>query len=174
MPDIAMPVPAAREFKPIAPEQALRALHQVVAEVGDDHVYVKTSRPAPEAHGGATAACMYWHMTGDKPGCLIGRALHRLGFSREDLILCDEQPELDEHGRVQSGAPTGTSVKDVHMRFPDRFTGVLVWRMLQAAQTVQDNGRTWGHALQAAISYREGWYDAMNEAQNLMRKQTRA
>jgi hypothetical protein len=105
--------------------QVKTALIEAVAEKGDDYVY---TNPDGESATGAAASCYYVH--GDKPGCLVGNALHRLGVPLSAL-------EAHEMRGAYSVAKELIDVTDSSSTFT----------MLAEVQDSQDNGAMWGDAL---------------------------
>jgi hypothetical protein len=105
--------------------RAMSLLRLVVAEKGEDHI--------------APVSCRY--STDDvQPSCIVAHALHRAGVTTEELA------GLDEQTTNFGGVP---AIEEV--RLPDRVhvtAGALA--VLGVAQTDQDNGRMWGHALAEA------------------------
>ncbi len=105
-------------------EQALELLEKAVATRGSDFVYQK-----PEGED----FCKY--VKDDKPDCLIGVVLSMCGWTNEELKAADGVGSVD--------------AISVDERWADRFGNNAV-RVLVAAQTLQDNGNTWGSALASA------------------------
>ena len=113
--------------------QALDLLEEVV-EGNEDFVYTP---PAPEGN----ADCAYVHRDSEGslvPGCIVGHALHRAGV---DLWKFAPIEGLQIDGDVD-----GTPATDV---LGVDATPEAVY-VLAAAQSVQDGGRPWGEALEAA------------------------
>lgn len=103
-------------------DEVMATLRAVVAE-RPDYVY-----EAPEEDG-----CVY--VADGTPSCLVGHVLHRLGVSLEALSVLD----------MNGGLAAWRAVPGVL----DGVSGSTVDR-LWAAQTAQDNGDTWGEALEYA------------------------
>ena len=104
-------------------EDIRTSMQKIIDVEGEDFVYVIPNQEELGSH----AACLYVH--DDKPSCLIGRVLHDLGMSLEDLSQYEGQ--------------------DASM--PAEAFGVSehVADALTTAQFVQDTGETWGDALAA-------------------------
>lgn len=101
-------------------EQVMTTLREVVAE-NPDYVYESPDRTAD-------IPCLYVH--DDKPGCLVGHVLNRLGVELEDL---SEYEGSDADKFVRPG-----------------FVSERAGRVLQHAQFEQDRGDAWRYALDAA------------------------
>lgn len=105
-------------------DQALEALRAVVADAGPSHIY-----DGPMIGG----ACVYADSAGNAC-CIAGRVLEH--------VAPDTWRDLET---VVGNLPA-----------PDLFTvdGLVTWeasRVLSRAQWEQDNGKTWGEALAAAV-----------------------
>jgi hypothetical protein len=105
---------------------------QIVSEFGVDHVYKRI----PNRDGGF-AGCYNWDIENNCPSCLIGHVVFRLGASPELLITCvgDVAASLISKFASASGLRLEYGVMDV----------------LGAAQSSQDDGKTWGEALRDAL-----------------------
>jgi hypothetical protein len=106
----------------ITGEQALELLRQVVAEAGETFV-----DRTPVDRGGASV-----YTVGGKPCCLVGHALVAAGASIEDLDRLQDR-SIDAVLRVG--------------RLWLEWDAAVVFNV---AQLLQDEGTTWGAALQAA------------------------
>lgn len=85
---------------------------------------------------GGLAECMYTKNTDGSPGgCIVGRALMRLGVEEEDLVESD--------GQFASRVLSDLGISG------DRF--VMLW--IAEVQEVQDGGKTWAEAVQSADTY---------------------
>lgn len=101
-------------------QRAFDLLREVVAQFGEEYA-------DPRSQAGRT--CVYWDF--DQPSCIVGQVLHRHGWSGGELAV--------SQGNVYALA----------RNFPGRTSqGAL--EILMAAQGVQDNEGTWGHALHIA------------------------
>lgn len=120
----------------ITAERALELLREVVAEYGEDYVYVNPQgqRAGDDDDNGDQASC--WYVHGDKPGCIAGHVYHRAGLSLETLKL------MENNGASHPG-------------FRQRVTGEGP-TILSIAQDRQDKGETWGQALRAAVQTARG------------------
>lgn len=119
----------------LTPERALELLEQVVAEFGEDYIYIKPS----------VVGCLYWF--DGRPSCLVGQVLHRSGlFTDEEIAYCD--------GEVGAGGGGygDTPASNLSLRFPGRVYSQAA-QILGQAQCAQDTGETWGSALRRAQDY---------------------
>jgi hypothetical protein len=103
----------------------LRALKAVVAEAGDDFVYQR----------GPTGKCYY--VVNDQPSCLAAKVLHRLGIP-VDLLRTWEGQSVNLMNLNCFNKPT--------IDFSNESLDVL-----QRAQELQDQGRTWGDCRDRAL-----------------------
>ena len=99
----------------------LHTLRQVVAEKGADYVYTLPKTEDPDGPN-----CLY--RDGDKPSCLIGYALDRLGYT------------------VPSNMEGWAASEVLAILSTPREVG----RVADVAQAEQDEGHTWGEALKCA------------------------
>lgn len=111
------------------PKRALELLEEVVTEHGSETVYQK----AITAWTNGTERCVYTVDDGS-PSCLVGHVLVRAGITAE---------RIDEMGINE-----GTSARNLYLHFDGIERDAS--KVLQAAQAVQDQGRPWGEALEAA------------------------
>lgn len=126
-------------------EQASAELEQIMMSMPDkqDHRY---EPPGTVSRGSGNSGCAYFH--GDKPGCFIGHLLALHGVKRADLISTPDAPLTMSDVNMGAGPLTLASsgilreLDDVALEF------------LGAVQEHQDEGDTWGVALQKA---REAW-----------------
>lgn len=110
-------------------EEALDALRQPVQQRGRDYLAAGAST---SGYAGPSS-CKYWDTEKNEPSCLVGNALTILGVDRETLIREDETGEnflVSELSRMFSEA---------------------IRRTYDRAQDCQDNGATWGDALDLAL-----------------------
>jgi len=107
--------------------KAIDDLEDIVNEYGHDYIYEAVSR---EDNSFNFTSC--WYVKDDQPDCLIAKFLFRRGWTIEELKSCER---MNVHAASQ--------------RFPDRLTRDEV-SILMAAQQAQDNGKTWGVALDKA------------------------
>lgn len=117
----------------ITKSRVIEVLTEIVDEFGEDHRYVN-----PDGVAAASGVdCMYVH--GDKPGCIAGHALHRLGVPLEAMA------------RIESETVCRTNMELIGVRITDLEDGYEDEASpLYAAQAAQDRGETWGEALSAA------------------------
>jgi hypothetical protein len=117
-------------MKNITMEEVEWALRDVVAEYGEEYIYV------PPKDG----LCRYLDKdpAGIKPACLVGHVLVRLGALVSELA-CQEGRSADalDYGRM------GLSLSSEAIN------------VLYMAQEVQDEGRPWGDALREALRVAE-------------------
>ena len=90
---------------------------------------------------GHKSQCIYFDSLGE-PQCIIGHVLDDLGFTKGDLYGCN--------GTTFYAIVTG----DIKMYMDNPFDGRVEFTNMAAevlikAQNVQDEGRTWGEALEA-------------------------
>lgn len=117
-------------------EQIQAIMEDLVEQYGPDFVYERRS----DIHG--TPQCWYTSVRDDdsvEPSCLVGQVLHRAGVGLiylREREGCSASSVLDE---LQTDALLLTSTRTV--------------TALAMAQKVQDNGGTWGAALQAFRTY---------------------
>lgn len=117
--------------------QVLETLKAVVAE-RPDYVY---EAPAHQVHmdpeGLINSTCFYVHADEDgsneRPGCLVGEVLHRLGVPLAELA------EHEGNGASQVARVFGVDDRDA-------------LTVLDEAQCHQDQGVAWGRALEAALA----------------------
>ncbi|MFF5471025.1 hypothetical protein [Streptomyces achromogenes] len=113
-------------------------LNEAVAEKGADYVY--TTPDGKQGTPEYQPTCLYVH--GDKPGCIVGHALHRAGVS---LSLLLEEEQDDASSVLRSLAQLGV------LSYTDGVS-----QLLYEAQQRQDHGTSWGEAVQQALAELEG------------------
>ena len=108
-------------------EDVAREMRRLAAE-RPDYVY------GGNAEAPYGKAC--WYVHGDEhgnlveAGCLVGQALHALGFSLEELVLHEDEP-------------AGTMLVNLGVtEVSDDAQGIT------RAQRAQDDGRAWGKAIE--------------------------
>lgn len=108
----------------ITVETVLSTMEEVVAEFGEDYVYVEPGDPEDDSYG-----CLYAHEGG--PSCLIAHVLTRLDVPLSELA------EYEGNSAIY---------------LAEDLLGLSnsVANVLQAAQSEQDTGGTWGEALDYA------------------------
>jgi hypothetical protein len=106
--------------------KAIDDLEEIVDEYGHDYIYETVSRREDNSF----TSC--WYVKDDQPDCLIAKFLFRRGWTIEELKSCER-----------------TNIGAASRRFPDRLTRDEI-HILLAAQQAQDNGETWGAALNKA------------------------
>jgi hypothetical protein len=117
--------------------RVLALLAEVVAEVGEDHVY-------PDY--GGFAGCKYFSDSG-QPLCIVGHVLAKLGV---DPALVN-QPAHYSDSISLNGVGIDSVCRQLGSLLPN-FTPDAI-AVLSAAQRVQDDGKTWGEALRYAREY---------------------
>lgn len=108
------------KIEELTPEIVTPIIRQIVAEYGEDYVYKAEER----AREFPNLGCVYREF--GEPSCLVGHVLDRAG------VPYDKYWDLD-------GDSASTLLKDS----PHEDLRIA----LDAAQTVQDVGQTWGEAL---------------------------
>lgn len=108
--------------------EVLEIMTQVVAEYGEDFVYKKVDM-----------VCLNWH--DGCPSCLIGHVMHRWGMSADFLA---------QFRASEVGTLVGYYSKAHPVVVEEGVT-----KLLGAAQTVQDDGGSWGYALLVAREVNE-------------------
>lgn len=110
----------------VTPEQFDTAMEQAVRERGPDFVY-------PKGESGwrlnPSGMCRYVRTDKEEPACLIGLALFKLGVPLEEL-----------RGYESSGA-------DIVIDGTTSLGHEDVFAAATTAQSIQDEGSTWGEAL---------------------------
>jgi len=112
-------------------EEAIGLLEQVVAEFGEDYVYEYPDPLHP-------VRCYYvWN---GQCSCLIGHALHRAGWSIEQLAPLDRgTPGVAGPALITSAAELGL-ISELEL-------SAEAARTFGVAQGLQDDGSSWGVAL---------------------------
>lgn len=137
------------------------AVHQRLTEIVSS-----TSPGFAYAKPSSAGLCSYWHLpdaedTSDllgRPGCIVGRLLYSFGVPREVLLACDD---------ASHGLSTGWS--SVKRNFPGMFTSQASM-MLKHIQVAQDDGKPWSELPALALSWRQGWGDALAAVQKSVRQ----
>lgn len=109
-------------------DKAVELLERAVAEKGADYVY---QRPTNEQ--GIPRGCAYFH--GKEPGCIIGHVLSYLGLTRGDI---------GQYNTAYSWHAL-THCVGFDVRADERTN-----KLLQTAQCRQDDGHSWGEAVNIA------------------------
>lgn len=120
--------------RPITIEAFTAAIEAAVQERGPEFIYPKgeygwrtlIGRPAGPSHD---VTCLYVRTDADEPACIIGAALHQLGYPLAYLRRFE-----------------GDDGRDVLRMAIENVDERLV-SAARAAQDHQDNGFTWGEAL---------------------------
>lgn len=124
----------------IAAELTMDDVHkyvkEILAEVGEDHVYARFGRTAAKA---PMVICYYSDQMPDGtivPSCLVARILAKHGMTGEELS------ELDGHGSI-------FNVVTAHPSLVPRVSAETL-AFLSRLQGEQDHAATWGAAYESA------------------------
>lgn len=109
-------------------KQIIDAVDAAVAEKGADYTYERGEPMDPDE---AAPSCLYVH--GDKPGCIVGNAMHRLGIDLATL-------------RESEGRSAGGLLIDLRDK-QGYHASMWAQDFLDAVQHQQDNGDSWGDAV---------------------------
>lgn len=109
--------------------RAIELLREARDERGSEYVY------APDKN---SIKCSYLNGTGEKPGCIIGLALHNAGVSLDTL------KEIDRYGRIDMVCRMLTQ-EEVNFKLSNQAI-----KIFQQAQTIQDIDGNWGMAVEEA------------------------
>lgn len=115
-------------------QSVVDGLSAIVAERGEDFVYPRY-----------TDLCTY--VQGGKPDCGVGCFLASVGVPLERLVEAD----LNDHGSGISASALLEQLKEEGIVSADLEAA----RILNVFQERQDNGHTWGSALDGAINFPE-------------------
>jgi hypothetical protein len=144
--DDALHTPEAETPKPkpatveISLDEAKELLGRAVKERGEDYVYAPPLDPETGAN-----PCVYFSPADKAPSCMVGYVLSYKGVTYEDLAATDST--ITE---VQS------LVEEGHLRVDNETLALLT-----VAQVEQDQGQTWGRALEEALATYEESAEAM-------------
>jgi hypothetical protein len=115
-------------------DEAKTLLARAVTEKGKDHKYkmltVKTLTGLREE------ACAYFDPADGRPSCMVGYVLSYKGVTHESLAIAG----LNHHANVETLAEMGFIKVDLETQ-----------ALLEAVQSEQDAGMTWGDALEEAL-----------------------
>lgn len=114
--------------------ETLGVLRWIVQEKGPGYVY--------ERQAGIGFVCIYWDRVKGCPSCVVGHVLNQLGFPEPPAAI--EGTAL--YGLVH-GTEAGSSAFAAY--FTERFT-MRALKLLAIAQSEQDQGTSWGGALEEA------------------------
>lgn len=117
----------------ITAEQLVQKVREQ-AQAHPDKVYKKD----PDVD--SATACVYAHST--EPGCIIGWALHDLGWSLEDLRMLDEGEDTGIVDVIRAGEIPGI----------DQIDDEVEW--LREVQDYQDRRDSWSEAVTLADRHR--------------------
>lgn len=124
-------------MEPIDEHKAIALLREVV-KGNEFHVYVQA--PSGDGADDDETVCRYQYA--GQPSCVVGKALALAGASVDILEW------LDDGGNGANGALSAIQLSD-HMECVTSTAAIL----FNEAQVRQDNGETWGEALQYAEAY---------------------
>lgn len=135
-------------------ERARELLVEAVEEKGADYIYPLWDSPNIECLYGNYADPQnisyndsFEEQGCDGPGCIVGHVLVKAGVSQETLYQNEGTGAVSLVAKLQGS---------------DQFRGTPLSNALSAAQSKQDNGSTWGEALEAFDLYLKD-----NEAKSL-------
>lgn len=118
-------------MKTVSYQEVLAVANAVVEEFGANYVY-------PDYMDG----CVY--VKGNKPSCLVGHVLHRLGV---DLIsFANEESHYDGDANGRAIDALWVTVEEYGVSFSPLARGFLM-----DIQADQDSGCTWGDAVEQAL-----------------------
>jgi len=117
-------------------ESVAEALREAVEEKGADYVYTNEAGEVANLENAVEIQCQYVHT--DKPGCIVGNVLHRLGVPLYVLSDYETRP-----ARSVVESLSGRGILEFERKALD---------MLRYAQSYQDNGNSWGDAEVRALS----------------------
>lgn len=111
-------------------DSTLKGLNNLVALHGEDFIY--------QRHVGAAAECAYVHE--GNPDCIVGKLLHSLGVSIEQLA------EFDELRNSSAG-----EVLDILIQQGVITADEKAHALLRFVQSYQDSQEPWGKAVRLAV-----------------------
>lgn len=112
-------------------DESKQYLGEAVKEKGAEYVYKNVTR------GRGSETCAYFDPKTKKPSCLVGHVLVRKGVTFERLHARERNLYTDVQGLI-----------DADIIKVDNETQAL----LDLAQRAQDQGQTWGSALETALA----------------------
>jgi len=120
----------------VTDEMFIDAMHKAVALRGEDYIYPREhdNNSVRLGYRSLSGACMYRNRLTDEPSCLIGLALSLI-----DPALCPDASLVGGASGVIQMNPRTASISD-RVAFAADY-----------AQMAQDNGATWGHALERFV-----------------------
>lgn len=121
----------------ITVDSVTRGLRALVEEKGEDFVYQERQLTADSA-----SRCVYVH--DGKPDCIVGQFLAAQGIPLERLEKADE-------ACFNSGAPAAMLLGQLEDENLVQAESRAV-EILRVAQSLQDLGRPWGAAVEAALT----------------------
>ena len=119
-----------------------RLLDEVVAEFGEDHVYVKPVDPEQ-----VSPDCLYVHEVDGKqePGCIVAQVLHKFGVPLDKLVFFEGVASFAAVHKIVS---------------IEKKADILLDRV----QSRQDLGEPWGEAVRGAREELAEWERIWGEA----------
>jgi hypothetical protein len=142
---MSQPMPTIPADQAAQTQLILNTLADVVNKFGEDHIYGALPAERFVTYPGLPKPqCQYVHNDGEvlKPACIAAHVLYRLGISLEQLERCEGKGV-----HVLTGWGLTDFQPDLRGLTQDSL------HVLRTAQTVQDNGGTWGEALKRARDY---------------------
>lgn len=116
-------------------DRAVELAREVVAEFGEDYVYPQDHKVAESPS--SVPSCVYVH--DGKPSCLVGQILYRHGVDLDDLATQEFTGAW-----IVAGKFAAANLKTCYF--------------LDAMQSLQDKGSTWGEALGSSLNLTEEYY----------------
>lgn len=115
--------------------QILEIIREIVEEVGPDFVYEKRPTPPNYTSRMHSEVCLYIYE--NRPDCIVGKILHRLGVSIEDLQRMEGQSPVALRKYVDSESI------GIDFSMTDSLSNI---------QACQDRGTPYGEVLDFAVS----------------------
>jgi len=127
-------------------DDVLASLERAVEKKGADYVYTlpngtRAGEVDPDTN--ILAGCLYVH--GNEPGCIVGHVLHDWGVSLDQLRSYEQDTAETVIQHLMAS-------KDIVV---DQYDPVV--EVLRTVQTYQDNGETWGEAVQRVHDDEKGY-----------------
>lgn len=124
-------------------DEVRETLKGVVADAAPDFVYTDPNGIRADQNHDRSIKCAYVH--GDKPGCIVGQVLHRLGVPLATLAECEDSTATQAVKHVMG-------LDNVYnCDLPSDVRAISGY--LRNVQVEQDTGRTWSDALKRAESF---------------------
>lgn len=123
--------------KDMSVEEVRALIVRAIEEKGADYRYQMPTQVDPET-GDEWQDCVY--VADGQPSCLVGHVLVMAGVPMPSILPYEGTSADATWGSLMDGTPPTTYV---------RGESSVVAQALWAAQQAQDNGKTWGEALEA-------------------------